>query len=53
MIEQGFLSEAVVNYVALLGWSPEENREIFSLQELKCLPGDTLSTYPLKTQAIS
>ena len=34
LIEQGFLSEAVVNYVALLGWSPEDNREIFSLEEL-------------------
>ncbi len=34
LIEQGFLSEAVVNFVALLGWSPEDNREIFSLQEL-------------------
>lgn len=34
LIEQGFLSEAVVNYIALLGWSPEENREIFSLEEL-------------------
>ncbi len=34
LIEQGFLTEAVVNYVALLGWSPEDNREIFSLQEL-------------------
>ena len=34
LIEQGFLSEAVVNYVALLGWSPEDNREIFSLQDL-------------------
>ncbi|MCM1044403.1 MAG: glutamate--tRNA ligase [Candidatus Gastranaerophilales bacterium] len=34
MIEQGFVAEAVVNYIALLGWSPEENREIFSLQEL-------------------
>ncbi len=34
LIEQGFVSEAVVNYVALLGWSPEDNREIFSLQEL-------------------
>lgn len=34
LIEQGFLSEAVVNFVALLGWSPEENREIFSLEEL-------------------
>ncbi len=34
LIEQGFVSEAVVNYVALLGWSPEDNREIFSLEEL-------------------
>ncbi len=34
LIDQGFLTEAVVNYVALLGWSPEDNREIFSLQEL-------------------
>lgn len=34
LIEQGFLTEAVVNYVALLGWSPEGNREIFSLEEM-------------------
>ena len=34
LIEQGFVSEAVVNYVALLGWSPEDNQEIFSLEEL-------------------
>lgn len=34
LIEQGFLSEAVVNFVALLGWSPEGNEEIFSLEEL-------------------
>lgn len=34
LIEQGFLTEAVVNFVALLGWSPAENREIFSLSEL-------------------
>lgn len=34
LIEQGFVSEAIVNYVALLGWSPEDNREIFSLDEL-------------------
>ena len=34
LIEQGFVTEAVVNYVALLGWSPEDNREIFSLEEL-------------------
>ncbi len=34
LIEQGFLTEAVVNYIALLGWSPEDNQEIFSLKEL-------------------
>lgn len=34
LLEQGFLTEAVVNYIALLGWSPEENREIFTLPEL-------------------
>lgn len=34
LIEQGFLSEAIVNFIALLGWSPEENQEIFSLEEL-------------------
>ena len=34
LIEQGFVTEAVVNYVALLGWCPQDNREIFSLQEL-------------------
>ena len=34
LIEQGFVSEAIVNYIALLGWSPEDNREIFSLDEL-------------------
>jgi glutamyl-tRNA synthetase len=34
LIEQGFISEAVVNYVALLGWSPESNQEIFTLEEL-------------------
>lgn len=34
LIEQGFITEAVVNYIALLGWSPEDNREIFTLDEL-------------------
>ncbi|MBR6147291.1 MAG: glutamate--tRNA ligase [Lachnospiraceae bacterium] len=34
LIDQGFVTEAVVNYIALLGWSPEDNREIFSLDEL-------------------
>ncbi len=34
LIDQGFVSEAVVNFVALLGWSPTDNQEIFSLEEL-------------------
>ncbi len=34
LLEQGFVAEAVVNFVSLLGWSPEDNQEIMSLQEL-------------------
>ncbi len=34
LMELGFLPEAVVNYVALLGWSPAEDKEIYSLREL-------------------
>ncbi len=35
LISQGFLVDAVVNYVALLGWSPGTEQEIFSLKELE------------------
>lgn len=34
LLEQGFLRETIVNFVALLGWSPEGDQEIFSLPEL-------------------
>ncbi len=34
LLDQGFLTEAIVNYVALLGWCPQDNQEIFSLEEL-------------------
>ena len=34
LLEQGFVTEAIVNFVALLGWSPEDNQEIMSLEEL-------------------
>lgn len=34
LLDAGFVSEAVVNFVALLGWSPEGEREIYSLPEL-------------------
>ncbi|MBO5688285.1 MAG: glutamate--tRNA ligase, partial [Lentisphaeria bacterium] len=34
LMQEGYLPEAVINYIALLGWSPKNDREIFSLQEL-------------------
>ena len=34
LVEQGFLPEAIINFVALLGWSPEGTEEIFSLKQL-------------------
>ena len=35
LIAQGYLTDAVINYVALLGWSPGGEQEIYSLDELK------------------
>ena len=35
LASMGFLVEAVVNYVALLGWSPGDEREFFTLEELE------------------
>ncbi len=32
--EKGYLAEGLVNYLALVGWSPEDNQEIFSMEEL-------------------
>ena len=34
LLEQGFLTEAIVNFVALLGWSPAGNQEFITLEEL-------------------
>lgn len=34
LLEQGFLPETIVNFVALLGWAPKDNREVMSLSEL-------------------
>ena len=33
--QKGYLKEAIVNFISLLGWNPGDNREIFSLEELK------------------
>lgn len=34
LIAMGYLPEAITNYVALLGWSPKSNQELFSMEEL-------------------
>lgn len=34
LVKKGYLPEAIINYIALLGWSPEGEQEIFSLEEL-------------------
>lgn len=34
LIEKGYLKDAVLNYIALLGWSPKGDQEIFSLDEM-------------------
>ncbi len=34
LVQDGYLPEAIINYIALLGWCPKSNQEIFTLQEL-------------------
>ena len=34
LLEKGYLTEAIVNYIALLGWAPKGENEIFTLEEL-------------------
>jgi len=34
LLNKGYIAEAVLNYIALLGWSPSDNTEIFTLSEL-------------------
>ena len=47
LIKQGFLSEAIINYIALLGWAPVGEEEIFSLEELvKIFSVDRISKSP-------
>lgn len=35
LVKMGYLVEAIVNFIALLGWSPDSNQEIFTLSELE------------------
>jgi len=34
LLAQGFVKEAIINFIALLGWCPKEEREFFTLDEL-------------------
>lgn len=34
LVREGYLPQTIVNYIALLGWCPKENRELFTLEEL-------------------
>ena len=34
LIKDGYLPQAIINYIALLGWCPKDNQEIFTLDEL-------------------
>ncbi|MDP2930090.1 MAG: glutamate--tRNA ligase, partial [bacterium] len=33
--QEGYLAESLINFLVLLGWHPEDNREIFSLKQLE------------------
>ncbi|MBQ8672095.1 MAG: glutamate--tRNA ligase [Alphaproteobacteria bacterium] len=47
LVAKGYLPEAILNYIALLGWNPGDDREIFSLQELtKCFSSNRLNKSP-------
>lgn len=35
LLQKGYLAEAILNYIALLGWSPGDTREFFTLKELE------------------
>lgn len=35
LVKEGYLPEAIINYIALLGWCPKDNQEIFTLKELE------------------
>src|SRR3990170_4319926 len=33
LLKEGYLAEAILNFIMLLGWAPKDNRELFSLEE--------------------
>ena len=47
LVAKGYLPEAILNYIALLGWNPGTEQEIFSLDELKkCFTAERLHQSP-------
>ena len=47
LVAKGYLPEAILNYIALLGWNPGTDKEIFSLEELKqCFTVERLNKSP-------
>lgn len=47
LVAKGYLPEAILNYIALLGWNPGTDQEIFSLDELKkCFTAERLNKSP-------
>lgn len=47
LLDRGFLPEAIINYIALIGWAPKDNQEFFSLKELeKAFDIHRISTAP-------
>ena len=47
LIDDGYLSPVITNYIALLGWAPKDNTEVFSLKELEAAFGsDGISKSP-------
>jgi len=47
LINEGYLTDAIINYIALLGWCPKENIEIMSMQDLiDCFSIDGISKSP-------
>ena len=47
LLEMGYLKEAIINFIALLGWSPRSEREFFTLKELEeCFDLEGLNKSP-------
>ena len=47
LVSEGYLPEAIINYIALLGWCPKDNQEIFTIKELeKAFSIDGISKSP-------